>query len=160
MSQSDQDASHALLIKSIDRTNLKPADLRPAKVKIKKVEQASHPACGQNGLYVLQKLTSDQFIVDYVGVVSSHPSSTSDYVLNFTQGVSIDAELRGNEARFVNDFRGVASEPNAEFQIYRHPTTQHIRMGLFVKKGRSIRKGEEILVSYGKGFWKCRTAEE
>ncbi|KXS16389.1 hypothetical protein M427DRAFT_31128 [Gonapodya prolifera JEL478] len=119
--------------------------------------------------------------------------------------VCIDAERAGNEARFVNDFRGVAPKPNAQFRDYVDSTTGEKRFGIFAKahsvgrkakrgdddagrelevgpvssnRGRhkkgpahvrdrtavaaaesfkGIRAGEEILVSYGKGFWRGRS---
>jgi hypothetical protein len=72
--------------------------------------------------------------------------------------LSIDANNPGNEARMINDFRGIAKAPNVEFKLYRHPTNvaPKIRMGVFVLPGREIQAGEEILLSYGKGFWTAR----
>lgn len=114
-------------------------------------------------------------------------------------GLGIDAECRGNEARFINDYRGVGAAPNAEFrEIWvsgrnvvndakiGKSSTQGLRAtradiqrgergtGVFVlgagkgkarkevKTGRirGIKKGEEILVSYGRGFWGARQLAE
>ncbi|RMD40560.1 hypothetical protein DV735_g4570, partial [Chaetothyriales sp. CBS 134920] len=94
----------------------------------------------------------------------------------------------GNEARFINDYRGVADRPNAEFRdvIVLHNggnkggsgKKKERGVGVFVKKASKskaskrkqgskredddvgIRKGEEILVSYGRGFWSARRVED
>ena len=77
----------------------------------------------------------------------------------------------GNEARFINDYRGVREDgPNAEFRdcwVEIGKSMLERRIGVFVlssgKKGKrekGIGKGEEIVVSYGKGFWQHRRGEE
>ena len=106
------------------------------------------------------------------------PHAESDYDLSLDResGLAIDAAEMGNEARFINDYRGVPAAgvgeergerrrkgPNAEFRVYwdeRGGGAGERGMGVWVVGGgRGIRKGEEILVSYGKGFWGEREAE-
>jgi hypothetical protein len=79
----------------------------------------------------------------------------------------------GNEARFVNDYRGVpgreGKKANAEFRVVWDARTGEKCMAVFVlpagKKavGRArvvaIARGEEVLVSYGRGFWQGRREE-
>ena len=123
-------------------------------VAIKKIDVHGHPAKGQNGLFALKELQPRSYILDYKGLVSANYSITSDYVLSFDGNLSIDAEKFGNEARHINDFRGVCKRPNAEFDNYLDKDgTLHV--GVFVLHER-IQKGQEILVSYGKGFWQAR----
>lgn len=89
----------------------------------------------------------------------------------------------GNEARFINDYRGVADRPNAEFKevwnerrkergMVSQPTADQLSFSVTVTyvvsqgvwvlpegksgKGKGIKKGQEILVSYGRGFWGAR----
>lgn len=114
---------------------------------------------------------------------------TSDYDLSIDRecDLAVDASRCGNEARFVNDYRGVPAQTvapqsvpgkgkgrskseegkavaNAEFKEVwdGRPGRGERCMGVWVlpegksKKGRGIRKGEEILVSYGRGFWGAR----
>ena len=64
----------------------------------------------------------------------------------------------GNEARFVNDYRGVQSKPNAVF-LDRRTATGELRMSIWSSSGE-IKKGEEILVSYGKSWWRSRLPED
>ena len=72
----------------------------------------------------------------------------------------------------VNDYRTIADRPNAEFrdcfvQVKSQKRTDGVkwerRVGVFVlsagkagKRKGGINAGEEILVSYGKGFWESR----
>jgi len=95
---------------------------------------------------------------------------TSDYDLSLDRevGISVDASHMGNEARFINDYRGIAQAPNAEFRdIFVAVANNKVekRVGVFVlsagksgKRSKGIARGQEILVSYGKGFWAERTS--
>ncbi|CAK9786310.1 unnamed protein product [Cutaneotrichosporon oleaginosum] len=67
--------------------------------------------------------------------------------------IGVDAAQAGNAARFVNDFRGVAAAPNAEFRLGRGEEGE-ARMEVW--STRRIEKGDEVLVSYGKGWWGAR----
>ncbi|KAJ3225732.1 hypothetical protein HK099_006345 [Clydaea vesicula] len=125
------------------------------KLKIGKITNKSHPAYNQFGLFTLNKLNKEEFIIDYIGVVSSKPSETSDYCLNFEQGLNIDAEFSGNEARYINDFRGIEKKPNSYFKTYIDKSENNrVKIGVFTLS--EIEKGSEILVSYGKSYWKSR----
>lgn len=68
----------------------------------------------------------------------------------------MDAAKGGNEARFVNDYRGVGERANVEFENRR--VGGQMRIAVMVGP-REIKKGEELLVSYGKGFWDGRKGE-
>jgi len=69
--------------------------------------------------------------------------------------------------RFINDYRGVAEAPRAEFRdIFVDIGNGKVekRIGVFVlsagksgKRAKGIPKGQEILISYGKGFWGARS---
>lgn len=69
--------------------------------------------------------------------------------------MGIDARRMGNEARFINDFRGVGVKPNAVFEE-RRTATGELRMGVW-SGGDWIKKGDEVLVSYGKMWWHVRS---
>ena len=137
--------------------NSELAHLRPqaAKVSVQKIADPQHPAHGQSGLFARQTLPPGAFVVPYLGYATADPSQTSDYVLSFHLGLSVDAERMGSIARFVNDFRGVAERPNAEFRTFYDPGARAVLIGVFALKHK-IRKGEEICVTYGKGYWQSR----
>lgn len=145
--------------------------------RITPITDAQHPARGQAGLFACRPLAPGTLVLPYLGQV--HPSDDpahegSDYDLRLDHegdggGVAIDAARMGNEARFVNDFRGVpgVARPNAEFCEVWDVRRGERGMAVFVlpagkkdkgKKG-GIAKGQEILVSYGKGFWGKRREE-
>lgn len=163
-----------------------------ASVKITPISDPAHPACGQAGLFAARALPAAALVLPYLGEVhgaASAEHAASDYDLWLDRGsggidddggdddgVAVDASARGNEARFVNDYRGVpgARRPNAEFVEVWDARTGERGMAVFVlpagkrdkekgkggkNKGGGIAKGEEILVSYGKGFWGKRREE-
>jgi nuclear pore complex protein Nup98-Nup96 len=148
-----------------------PATTAPYNLaKIQPISDPSHPANGQRGLFAAQNLAPGSFILAYLGRVHSGSASSteSDYDLWLDRELdaAVDAASEGNEGRFVNDFRGVGERANAEFRTVWCERWGEICVGVWVlgggkkKKGVGIKKGEEILVSYGKGFWGERKVEE
>lgn len=77
--------------------------------------------------------------------------------------IGIDATYRGNEARFVNDYRGVRDKPNAVFELRKWPLPggkgEGVRMAVWAGP-KGVEKNEEICVSYGRGFWDGRKSKE
>ena len=88
-------------------------------------------------------------------------SKTTDYSLAFGDAneLAIDAEKEGNDARFCNDFRNTGRSQNAKFESY-VDEAGHAKLAIFVLPHATIAKGEEILISYGKSFWKHRVGED
>ncbi|KAH7397891.1 SET domain-containing protein [Cadophora sp. MPI-SDFR-AT-0126] len=161
-------------------------------VKITPITTPTHPANGQSGLFASKDLKPGTFILQYIGEIHApplsasnptdtadesphqsppqksdpHASSNYDLSLDREMGIGIDADKRGNEARFINDYRGIAERPNAEFKEIWDAGRRERGMGVWVLpegrsgKGKGVRKGEEILVSYGRGFWGARRGEE
>ncbi|KAK7967087.1 uncharacterized protein PG986_001364 [Apiospora aurea] len=143
-----------------------------ALVKITAITQPSHPAHGQAGLCATRNLAPGSLIIPYFGVVHSdsalpqhkleHEKSDYDLRIDRDAQLAVDAAKAGNEARFVNDYRGIRDRPNAEFRECWDLRFKEKSMAVFVlpagknaaRKGEGgITKGEEICVSYGKGFW-------
>lgn len=143
-------------------------------VKITRVVEPSHPAYDQHALCSTQHLLPDTLILPYLGYVhdsnDSDPKSDYDLSLERELSVGVDASRMGNEARYVNDYRRIAASANAEFRdIYVDIGDGKVekRVGVFVlsagksgKRAKGIARGQEILVSYGKGFWTERQASE
>ncbi|ETO15927.1 set domain protein [Reticulomyxa filosa] len=126
-------------------------------VRIEKITDPKHPAFGGFGLFATKKIQSNFHICDYKGLVQRHEteSQTSDYIIQFVDGLSCDAEKYGNVARFINDYRNIAIRPNVKFENYFSKKSGHVRIGVFALN-KPIRQGEELLVTYGKGFWEAR----
>ena len=126
-----------------------------------RITDPGHPAFGQCGLFAAKKLACGTHVCDYRGVVTltDHESKTSDYTLSFVEepGVrlTLDAERFGNEARFINDFRGTGRKANVAFQ-FRVDARGVSHMGVVVTAPDGLAKGQELLLSYGKHFWLAR----
>ncbi|ETR97219.1 hypothetical protein M419DRAFT_45684, partial [Trichoderma reesei RUT C-30] len=155
-----------------------PATETPCpRVKILPITNPLHPAHGQFGLFAAANILPGELIVAYLGRLHGKgtTSEESDYDiwLEREMDVAVDAALGGNEGRFVNDYRGVPGRPNARFGNAFCERWGEVCVGVWAvggcsgagggKKGKKkkggeggIRKGEEILVSYGKGFWEER----
>lgn len=97
-----------------------------------------------------------------LGEVHCDDRLASDYDLSlhrFSDGLSvgIDAHGLGNEARFINDFRGISRRPNAVFRDNRLSSGE-LRMSVW-SSSEGIRKGDEIVISYGKTWWRARAED-
>ncbi|RWA10152.1 hypothetical protein EKO27_g4950 [Xylaria grammica] len=170
----------SLGIRSPDLTTAIPSNFARGPcplVRIIVISDPSHPANGQAGLFAARHLEPGSLILPYYGLVHSstppyslaHDKSDYDLWLNKEADVAVDAEKAGNEARFVNDYRGVRERPNAEFRQCWDARSGQQCMAVFVlpagknaptkASAGGIAKGAEILVSYGKGFWSKRREE-
>jgi len=144
-------------------------------VKIVTITDPANPAHGGCGLFAARNLPPDSIILFYLGFVHGEDDAdvASNYDLSFDRErqIGIDASRMGNEARFINDYRGIRKAgPNAEFRdCYADLGGGRLekRIGVFVlgagqrgKRAKGIAKGEEIVVSYGKGFWTHRKPQD
>ena len=73
------------------------------------------------------------------------------YFLELKRDTAVDAaRTDSGQGRWVNDPRGTSLTANGEFILYT-PPGQSRRAS--VRTTRPIKKGEEILVKYGRGYW-------
>ena len=150
-------SKHAIKSRSRIGTNYKNYKKKNRMVVIKKIMDKNHPAFGQHGLFSNKKIAPNTHIIDYIGFVEidKFESKTSDYIIHFVDTLSCDAENTGNEARFINDYRNINDDgPNVKFLNYKNKQNC-LRLGVF-SGSKPIKKNQELLVSYGKGFWKAR----
>jgi len=129
-------------------------------VRIRLITEPDHPANGQYGLFACKKIPPRSHIIDYIGEVHCQDRPDSEYDLSLYRSqdgvsVGIDASRMGNEARFTNDYRGILDKPNGEFVEYRSGRGE-LRMSIW-STGEGIKKGNEIVVSYGKSWWQSRS---
>eukprot|EP00048_Salpingoeca_helianthica_P007358 m.109474 g.109474 ORF g.109474 m.109474 type:complete len:191 (+) comp14308_c0_seq2:2147-2719(+) len=142
---------------------------------VKKIEEASHPARGQKGMFAAKNIVKGSFVVgmlsapshihrgahkekiEYIGqvVTDEECSATSDYTMRLRPGLAIDGERMANDARYINDYRGIGERASVEL---REATDRRGLPAMAVYALRDIRRGEEILLNYGKGFWQARAA--
>ncbi|KAK3809808.1 MAG: hypothetical protein JOS17DRAFT_764775 [Linnemannia elongata] len=119
----------------------------------------NHPVLGSYGLFATKNLRPGMHLLDYISLVvpDEHADPDSDHTLYLSNDLNLDASVHGNHGRFVNDFRGIRSQsqgPNVGWDLYRDAGSGQVRMGCKVLK--FIRKGEEIVCTYGKAYWKSR----
>ncbi|KAJ1622253.1 hypothetical protein T492DRAFT_1063771 [Pavlovales sp. CCMP2436] len=148
-----------------------------SRVFVQQISDPSHPACGQCGLFAAVTLAFGARVCDYVGQVFLPPPPdaeevggaevednaggtrlpVSDYELDFGEQseLSLDAAHAGNEGRFVNDFRNTGKAPNVEFTL-RRDRKGALRQGIVVCAKGGVAAGHELLVSYGKPYWRSR----
>ncbi|CAG8483680.1 3451_t:CDS:2 [Funneliformis mosseae] len=126
-------------------------------VIIKRLTKHDHPAYPGYGLFANKDLKECNLVVCYTGKVTRGGEEGSDYVLGFCSELCIDGWKKGNEGRFVNDYRGILQRPNCTFHEFIDAQTGEIKMGIWICAGvGKIKKGHEIMVNYGKGFWNSR----
>ncbi|KAK3316406.1 hypothetical protein B0H66DRAFT_480196 [Apodospora peruviana] len=144
------------------------------------------PACSSDdaNIHTIAESLADVTLLSEKDEAENRQHEKSDYDLWLSKeaGVAVDAEIKGNEARFVNDYRGVPGKEraNAEFRVVWDLRRSEWTMAVFVlplskkqrlklqqvggkgsigSKAGGIKKGDEVLVSYGRGFWDRRQEE-
>ncbi|KAJ9053695.1 hypothetical protein DSO57_1021758 [Entomophthora muscae] len=143
--------------KSLDVLAYQPESISD-RVKIRSLRDfPKHPAFPFYGLFSNRSIPPNSLIVKYTGLVtpSLEYDLDSDYVLSFLGVFAVDASKFGNEGRFVNDYRGVASKPNVAFKEFFDLNTSQLSIGIFSLKD-PIPSDSELLTNYGKSFWKQR----
>ena len=142
------------------------------KVYFQKITNPEHPAFGEYGLFCAlpNGAPPGTWLVDYVGHVTlgEDEDKSSDYVSDFgsQSELACDANHYGNEGRFLNDFRNTGKHPNVEFK-FRRDKNGELRQGIYVKYAKDsrekefdgVKRHEELLVSYGKSYWRRRVGD-
>jgi hypothetical protein len=132
----------------------------PSLGEVRPIVDPSHPAHRQHGLFATKKIPPQTLIIEYIGEVHFDERPMSDYDISLYrfpggENVGVDAAAMGNEARFVNDYRGIRPKPNAQF-VDRWTASGDLRVSIW-SLTVGIRKGDEIVVSYGKSWWAARS---
>lgn len=128
-----------------------------SKVTVETIKIRNHAAYNRKGvakqLTCTEKIAKDEYLGSYGGRISSSDEEWNPYKITPKNcNYDIDGESVGNEMRYINDAKGVGNkEPNVRFFLsYRklrgHSTVEVISL-------RDIEVGEEILASYGDGYW-------
>ena len=109
------------------------------------------------GLFARCAIPAGALIGDFAGQVKAQRvGDASRYLLEVfcdpSSGMrlDVDAQHYGNETRFINDYSGVAQEPNVSFCVYRQPRTGEIAIA--VVSLTAISCGAELLAAYGEKY--------
>ncbi|KAH0529402.1 hypothetical protein TsFJ059_004153 [Trichoderma semiorbis] len=145
---------------AIDQVPIAPAS-SPAtetpcpRVKIQAITDRNHPAYGQFGLFAAQNIAPGELILAYLGRLHGRATTSeeSDYDLwlDREMDVAVDAAGEGNEGRWGEVCVGVWAVGGGSGKAKEDGKKKTKK-----KSEGGIKKGEEILVSYGKGFWEER----
>ena len=122
-------------------------------------EGANH--CGSNMLFLLAGSAGGQWRtgrhLNFMDASSSYRTDHSSHNLfaSILQACGSSANHFGNEGRFVNDYRNTGRRANVEFRL-RRDRRGELRQGIFVAAKEGVTAGDELLISYGKSFWRSR----
>jgi SET domain-containing protein len=117
------------------------------------VKPSSLPGTGQ-GLFTKTAIPKDSYIIEYKGRITTWAEAKDDWQNVYLYTVNakhvIDARYQKKSlGRYVNDAAGLTRikgiTNNARF------VNEGTRV--FIVAAKNIKAGEEILVSYGKGYW-------
>ncbi len=135
------------------------------KVVVADITIRNHPAYNRGRskqLNARAPIKKGEFIGYYAGEIHYHPEDEDEisywgaYQLDPSPDCVyyVDAETIGNELRYMNDPRGLGNiQPNVKFfTAWRKFKGFDI---VEVQAIRDIKAGEEILISYGPGYWKA-----
>jgi SET domain-containing protein len=117
-----------------------------------------HPAAPQHGLFASESIPCGALVGNYTGLVKPQQGADSSHYLVEVHDrhtglrFDLDAEHYGNETRFINDYKGVADHPNVALVLYHAHATGELSVGVVTQ--RQLQHGEEILVDYGRQFWR------
>jgi hypothetical protein len=123
------------------------AQLRGVRIKMSEIPQAD------KGLYAARDFKKGNIVARYTGdqVPTGGDHDGSAYVLELSEAVSIDAARTDTaEGRMINDSRGSGKRNNCRFSCNQAAKTAVLRAT------RTIKKGEELFVGYGRNFWPAR----
>ncbi|KAL6079973.1 Glucose transport transcription regulator RGT1 [Balamuthia mandrillaris] len=150
-------------------------------LEIRKLADKQHPCNGQHGCFALLPYREGEVVCIYAGAVVNMDVGEYESYYNVdystqsaperTSRMRVDASWIGNEARFINDYRGVptssssVSSPNvklekvwlgiAQPQHYRKHLEEEEKdhLVVVVQCIRDIAVGEELLLDYGMRYW-------
>jgi SET domain-containing protein len=135
-------------------------------IEIKKIKKP-HPLFSkktpkgdiQRGVFATKKILKNTFLGEYVGQMHLYPLSFKKkfngayawiIVFKKTHYLVIDSQNIANELAFVNDYRQIAPTPNIKGKMVYHLGS--LFFGYYTIS--DIHKNEELLVDYGKFYWK------
>jgi len=124
-------------------------------VKIIKITKKTHILKGEYGLFATKIWKTFDIIGQYTGQIVT-PDIEGIYVANMFNDTykddlrySVNAEIMGNETRYINDYRGIKDKPNCKFIKTYIEGLPVIAVVVII----DINKGDEILTDYGDDYW-------
>jgi uncharacterized protein len=121
------------------------------------IKKSKLPNAGR-GLFTKKEIAKGIRIVEYKGKLRKwkdvkHEDGHNGYLMYITRNAVIDAwPTRATLGRYANDAKGIVKITGLKNNC------EYVSEGnrCFIESIRSIKKGEEILVDYGKEFWQLQ----
>lgn len=111
------------------------------------------------GVFAKEAIPPYSTLIHYAGLLTLDeeiaPGRDSTFSFNEIKAYSIDAAERGNWARFMN--HAPESDPQNNAIAWEHYTEEGPRI-LFTAGAQGIKRGAQILYSYGEDYWKGKRA--
>ena len=126
-------------------------------VMVKLITSPEHPCCGAYGLFARRDLQPTGDLMAYGGACRAACDSDSLFLADCGGGCDVDAEHCGNEARYLNDYVGIAPQANAVLES-REASLTGSRF-VVVRLIAPVRAGEELLLDYGADYPRHRFAK-
>lgn len=108
-----------------------------------------------NGVFAARKLPPGQRLIQYRGTLVTHDEADGLYEGSVESGHTflftlnddyiIDANRRGNDARWINH----SCTPNCEAVVRAHKSADPKRDRIFIETIREVARGEELTYDYG-----------
>ncbi len=119
------------------------------------IKKSMIPNSGK-GVFTKIDIEKDEIVTEYTGEKVSHTIGTARYILNQSDSLVylnkkyfIDSRTDKNcFASFINDATGLNKTT-----LKNNVLMIKARGRIFVVAKRNIKKGEELLISYGKNYW-------
>ena len=126
-------------------------------VVVRLITSPAHPCCGAYGLFARRDLLPTGDLLAYGGACRAACDSESLFLADCGGGCDVDAERCGNEARYLNDYFGIAPQANAVLESREAHLTgcRYVVVRLIVP----VREGEELLLDYGVDYPRHRFAK-
>jgi len=126
-------------------------------VVVQLITSPAHPCCGAYGLFARRDLLPTGDLLAYGGACRAACDSDSLFLADCGGGCDVDAERCGNEARYLNDYFGIAPQANAVLESREAHLTgcRYVVVRLIAP----VRAGEELLLDYGVDYPRHRFAK-
>ena len=118
------------------------------------VKKSLLPNAGK-GLFTTKEIAKGKRIVEYKGRLQKwkdvkHEDGHNGYLMLINRNAVINALNSKTFGRYANDARGLSKKPGLR------NNAEYVSEGrkCFIESIRKIKKGEEILVGYGKEYWR------
>jgi hypothetical protein len=127
-------------------------------VHLKKIDglvvKTSTIAGAGKGLFADKRFRPGETVATYSARRVEATSSGGAYTLDIGPNRHLNSDSKQNfVGRYVNDPRGTTKRANARFSHSANVQQKKGRATQPVKATKVIRKGDEVLVSYGAGYW-------